>query len=217
MANPGEAAPEESSSRDAGRRRFFEKEIRRLTDRLYGVALRLTRNPADAEDLVAETVAKAWSHLDELRDPLGFGKWIMRILTNTFISTWRHRRCQREVAWEDEAAGDEGEPDEDRFSLFEKLHQPFLLWWGTPEHALLNKLLREDLEKAIDSLPDEFRLVVVLVDLEGYAYAEAAELLHVPVGTVRSRLSRARGLLQRALWKQAVDTGLLPGAAPHKE
>ncbi len=217
MASPGEAVPEQSSSRDAGRRRFFEKEIRRLANRLYGVALRLTRNPVDAEDLVAETVVKAWSHFDELRDSSGFGKWIVRILTNTFISTWRHRRWQHEVALEDEAADDEDESGEDRFSLFEKLHQPFLLWWGTPEHALLNKLLREDLEKAIDSLPDEFRLVVVLVDVEGYSYTETAELLRVPVGTVRSRLNRARGQLQRALWKQAVEAGLLPHSAPHKE
>ncbi|WP_333842183.1 sigma-70 family RNA polymerase sigma factor [Pelomicrobium sp.] len=217
MAHPGEAAPEGCSSRDTERRRFFEAELRRLTDRLYGVALRLTRNPADAEDLVAEAVAKAWSHLDELREPLGFGKWIMRILTNTFISAWRHRRCQHEVVWENETASSEEESDEDRFSLFEKLHQPFLLWWSTPEHALLNKLLREDLEKAIDSLPDEYRLVVVLIDLEGYAYAEAAELLHVPVGTVRSRLNRARGRLQRTLWRQAIEAGLLPHTAPHKE
>jgi RNA polymerase sigma factor (sigma-70 family) len=194
---------------EATRRCFFEAEVQRLLDRLFGTALRLTRNRADAEDLVGETVTKAWARLAELRDPCTFEAWIRRILANTFISQWRHRRAQPEVAIDADADGaldvDEG------FSLFERLHQPFLLWWSTPEEMLATKVLREHLERALDALPDAFRITIVLVEVEGNSYPEAAELLGVPIGTVRSRLSRARALLQRALWEQARDAGLVAG------
>ena len=100
------------------------------------------------------------------------------------------------------------EVDDCPFSLFEKMHQPFLLWWSNPELELLNKLLRQDIEAAIDAIPAEFRAVLVLVELNGQSYAEAAEALGLPVGTVRSRLARARSRLQRALWEQARDAGL---------
>lgn len=192
---------------DEERRRWFAQQVERLTDRLYGAALRLTRNAEDAEDLVAETVAKAWDKLGELRDPQAFEAWIRRILNNSFVSAWRHRRARPEVAdsvaCEDSAA----EP----FSLFERLHQPFLLWWGNPEETAITNLLREDIERALDALPDAHRVVVVLVDVEGCSYLEAAETLGVPVGTVRSRLNRARGQLQRALWKHAQEAGLTKG------
>lgn len=192
---------------DEERRRWFAQQVERLTDRLYGAALRLTRNAEDAEDLVADTVAKAWGKLGELRDPQAFEAWIRRILNNSFVSAWRHRQASPEVAdsvaCEDSAA----EP----FSLFEKLHQPFLLWWGNPEETAITNLLREDIEQALDALPDAHRVVVVLVDIEGCSYLEAAETLGVPVGTVRSRLNRARGQLQRALWKHAQEAGLTKG------
>jgi len=189
---------------DAGIRQFFAAEVERLADRLFGTALRLTRNRDDAEDLVAETVAKAWAKLPELRDLQCFDAWIQRILANTFVSEWRHRRASPEIAIEPGVEHDEeGEP----FSLFEKLHQPFLLWWASPEESVIAKLLREDIERALDGLPDAFRIAVVLVDVQGHSYPEAAELLGVPVGTVRSRLARARGLLQRSLWQHARDAG----------
>jgi RNA polymerase sigma-70 factor, ECF subfamily len=190
---------------DDGDRAFFCAEIERLTSRLYGTALRFTRCPADAEDLVADTVAKAWSALGRLDDRRCFEKWIMRILANTFISD--HRRVREEPI-----SGLAGEDCEAPFSLFEQLHQPFLLWWSNPEQELLNKLLRENLERALAALPDGFGIVVVLVEMHGYTYAEAAEILEVPVGTVRSRLSRARALLQRALWTEARAAGLVAGA-----
>jgi RNA polymerase sigma-70 factor (ECF subfamily) len=107
------------------------------------------------------------------------------------------------------------EPGE-AFSLFEEIHQPFLLWWGNPEQEFLNKLLREDLERAVDGLPEAYRAVVVLADLEGLAYAEIAESLDIPVGTVRSRLARARAQLQKALWIHAQEAGLTKPAA-HQE
>lgn len=184
--------------------RFFSRQVERLADRLYGTALRLTRNGHDAEDLVAETVARAWSKLGELRDPQSFDGWIQRILTNTFVSEWRRRRASPEVAMELE----EGPDGEESFSLFEKLHQPFLLWWATPEEEAIARFLREDMERALDELPDAFRIAIVMVDVQGYSYAEAAGLLGVPVGTVRSRLARARAHLQRALWQHAQDAGL---------
>jgi RNA polymerase sigma-70 factor (ECF subfamily) len=190
---------------DASLRCFFAEKIERLTDRLYGTALRLTRNSEDAEDLVAETVAKGWTKLGELSDPQSFDAWMLRILTNTFVSEWRHRRASPEVAMEPEPEDDEGEP----FSLYEKLHQPFLLWWTTPEQEVIAKLMREDMERALDALPDPFRIAVVLVDVEGYSYGEASALLGVPIGTVRSRLARARAQLQRALWQHGKDAGLL--------
>lgn len=186
------------------RQRMFEEEISILMDRLYGTALRLTRNPEDAEDVVAETVAKAWRQLDQLNDPSRFEGWLFRILNHTFISQWRRRKCrqEREVALEPDDASA-------RFSLFEKLHQPFLLWWSAPEKAFINSLLQEDLQNALDSLPDAFRMVMVLVEIEGYTYDEASQLLSVPLGTVRSRLNRARSLLQKALWDQGRDAGLV--------
>jgi RNA polymerase sigma factor (sigma-70 family) len=198
---------------EAGLHHIFAEQVARLADRLYGTALRLTRSGEDAEDLVAETVAKAWTKLGELRDPQSFEAWIQRILTNTFMSEWRHRRASPEVAMEPETEGDEGEP----FSLFEKLHRPFLLWWTTPEEEAIAKLLREDIGRALDALPDAFRIAIVLVDVQEYSYAEAAELLGVPIGTVRSRLARARAQLQRALWQHAQDAGLLDRHIPPKD
>ncbi len=93
------------------------------------------------------------------------------------------------------------------FSIFERLHQPFLLWQHNPEQEFLDRLLRDDLARAIDDLPDVFRPTVVLVDVQGFSYEEAAEVLDVPIGTIRSRLARGRSLLQEALWTQAVDAG----------
>jgi RNA polymerase sigma-70 factor (ECF subfamily) len=186
---------------DGDDREFFRAEIEQLMDRLYGTALRLTRNRADAEDLVAETVTKAWAHLGELADRRCFRKWLLRILANTFVSDCRRRRPEG-------AGAVHIEVDDCPFSLFEKMHQPFLLWWSNPELELINKLLREDIEAAIDAIPAEFRTVLVLVELNGQSYAEAAEALGLPIGTVRSRLSRARSRLQRALWEQAQDAGL---------
>ncbi len=186
---------------------FFASEVERLAGRLYGAAVRLTRDPTEAEDLVAEAVAKAWEKRAELREPQRFGAWIQRILATTFVSEWRHRRASPEVPMEfDEADGEDGEP----FSLYEKLHQPFLLWWSTPEEGLMAKLLREDIERALDQLHDSFRIAIILVDVQGHTYSEAAAMLGVPVGTVRSRLARARSQLQRSLWGHAVEAGLTP-------
>lgn len=186
----------------AADREWFESIVVELLPDLFGTALRLTRNRADAEDLVAETVARGWSHLRELTDRTRLRGWLFRILTNTFLSA-RRTDGRRGVHESLDEATEEG------FSLFEQLHAPVLLWWGTPERAFLDKLLREDLERALDGLSEPFRLVVVLADMHGCTYQEIAETLGVPIGTVRSRLARARSLLQKALWTQAQDAGLV--------
>lgn len=192
----------------AERRDWFAEAVLDLLPDLNSTALRFTRNPTDAEDLVAETVTKAWDQLPTLKDRLRFRGWIFRILTNTWISDCRARSA-RPVH--------EPIPDEDDcFSLFERLHQPFLLWWGNPEREFLNGLLREDLEHAIDALPDEFRVAVVLTDLHGFSYREVAETLEIPIGTVRSRLARGRSRLQQALWEHARERGWVEQAEGHQ-
>jgi RNA polymerase sigma-70 factor (ECF subfamily) len=185
-------------------REWFEQQVTSLLDDLLGAAMRLTKNRHDAEDLVAESVTKAWGSRESLKAADRFRPWIFRILTNCFLTDCR-KRAVRPTA---DVPVDEVGEEEGAFSLFEELHPPFLLWWGNPEQEFLNKLLRADLERAVDSLPEAYRAVVVLADLEGLAYAEIAESLGVPVGTVRSRLARARGRLQKALWIHAQEAGL---------
>ncbi len=199
--------PDRDEQTPTQRRQCFERVVTRLMDRLYGTALRLTRDPDEAEDVVAATVEKAWRKLDELRDLERLEAWLFRILNTTFISAWRRRQCREEREVDIETCTPDTYEKVD-FSLFERLHQPFLLWWGTPEDQFLNDLLREDIQQALDSLPDAFRVVVVLVEVQGHTYNEAAHLLNVPLGTVRSRLNRGRGLLQKALWEQARDAGI---------
>jgi RNA polymerase sigma-70 factor, ECF subfamily len=187
----------------------FEDQVLELLGCLQGVARRLTRNDADAEDLVAETIVRAWRARDSLESDASFRAWIFRILHNTFVSERRRPESRLETALdpEDEA----GEPE---FSVFEQLHQPFLLWFSNPEQEFLDKLLREDLQRALDALPEHHRVIVILSDLEEFSYAEIAEALDIPVGTVRSRLARARSALQKTLWKSAANYGLSNAREP---
>jgi len=177
-------------------RQWLDAAFEEVLSDLYGAALRLAKNSTDAEDLVGETVAKALKAIDALQDRQSFRPWIFRILTNTFYSECRRRTTRSETPLE--SVDDEGQ--EGDFWLFDKLHQPFLLWWGNPEQEFLNGLLRDDLVRAVDNLPEQYRVVVVLSELEGFSYQEIAQILDIPVGTVRSRLSRARSQLQQELW-----------------
>jgi len=188
----------------------FETQVLAILGPLHGVARRLTKNEADAEDLVAESITRAWQARASLADAGAFRAWLFRILSNTFISERRKTLARpREEPLVDESGDEEG-----AFSIFERLHQPFLLWFANPEQEFLDKLLREDLDRAIAALPEHYRVVVVLADVEGLTYGEIAEALDVPVGTVRSRLNRARSALQRTLWTVARDHGLqMPRAA----
>jgi len=191
----------------------FETEVLVILGPLQGVACRLTRNDADAEDLVAETITRAWRARESLADQGAFRAWMFRILNNTFISERRRvqARPQEELLVE-EPSEDEPQP----FSLFERLHQPFLLWFGNPEQEFLDRVLREDLERALADLPEHHRVVVLLADVEGFKYGEIADALDLPVGTVRSRLARARSALQQSLWAVAQAHGLR-SAAPGNE
>jgi RNA polymerase sigma-70 factor (ECF subfamily) len=192
-------------------RKVFEDQVLGLLGSLQGVARRLTRNDADAEDLVAETVARAWRALDSLESEAAFRAWIFRILNNTFISD--RRRAGARPQLESMECEDEDAEGGD-FSIFERMHQPFLLWFSNPEQEFLDKLLREDLDRALAALPDCYRVVVILSDLEEFSYPEIAETLEIPIGTVRSRLARARGALQRVLWQQAQVYGLKNAGEP---
>ena len=186
----------------------FEARVLSILGPLHGVARRLTQNEADAEDLVAETLTRAWRARASLADAGAFRAWLFRILNNTFISERRKTLARPRQ----ELLVDDSRDEDGAFSLFEHLHEPFLLWLANPEQEFFDKLLRDDLDRALAALPEHHRVVVVLSDVEGLTYAEIAETLDVPVGTVRSRLARARSALQRTLWKVARDRGLQAGA-----
>lgn len=185
-------------------RAWFEQAFVGVLPDLLSTALRLTRNPTDAEDLVAEATAKAWFNLRSLRERDRFRGWIFRILSNLYLSGRRAAAGKPLEEPLNESAVD--------FSLFERLHQPFLLWWSNPEQEFLAKLAREDLIRAVEALPESYRLVVTLVDIQDLSYQEVANSLDVPLGTVRSRLARGRSLLQKTLWDLAAEVGLVP---PH--
>jgi RNA polymerase sigma-70 factor (ECF subfamily) len=184
---------------------WFGQAVEETLDSLYGLALRLTRNEADAEDLVADSVAKAWSAIDTLDDRKRFRSWLFRILHNRFVSDYRKRSVRpQETPYEEAPAG-----DDEVVAMLIRQPEEFLSWWGNPEKEFFNNLLGETIMSAIESLPGVFRTTVMLVNVEGLAYDEAAEVLGVPAGTVRSRMKRGRTLLQKALWDHAKEAGLL--------
>ncbi len=168
-----------------------------LVNDLHRVAFELCRSNNDAEELVAETVVRACQSYATLRDTTKARQWLLRILTNTFISTRRSKKVRQEVPYDEE---------EGPFSLFEELAPPSSQW-GNPEREMINKFLNEDIDQALRALPEEFRVAVVLCDVEGYTYDEIAQTLDIPVGTVRSRLSRGRSILQKQLYHHAVERG----------
>ena len=167
---------------------------------LQRVGLELTRNASEADELVAETLARGCEKFSSLRERSKAKQWLMRIMTNIFISKYRSKAVRREVVY------DESSEEEQPFSLFDELSQPFF-WWGNPEREVMNRFLDEDLRRALGRLPEESRSIVVMCDVEGYSYEEIASVLNTPIGTVRSRLSRARSELQRHLYDHAVDMG----------
>jgi len=186
-------------------RDFFSNQVDVNLDRFYAHALLMTKNEADAEDLVAEGIAKAWKAIETLENESRFVPWVMRIMTNHFISDKRKAREKTKHIEYIEEYSDDAE----HFSLFEQLHQPFLLWWGNPEKEFLDDLLQKDIIAAIEALPEQFRVAVLMADIEGLSYQEISETLEVPVGTVRSRIARARSALQKQLWEHALEKGLV--------
>lgn len=172
-------------------------------DALYRTALRLTRNEADAEDLVQETYLKAIRFQDRFKPGTNLRAWLFRILMNTFINRYRQKqRAPRLTSVEDA---------EDFFLYRQVSSQRDEHLFPSAEEEALGKLADEDVKRAIEELPEQFRAAVILTDIEGFSYKEIAEITNVKIGTVMSRLSRGRRLLQRKLWEYARRTGYVRG------
>jgi RNA polymerase sigma-70 factor (ECF subfamily) len=177
---------------------LFESEALPHLDALYRTARRLTRNDQAAEDLVQDTLERAYSHYDRFQPGTNMRAWLFRILSNLAISQYRRRSTAPAIE-----SLDEGE----EFSLYDQL-QASGDAESDVESRVLDMLGEESIRAAIEALPMEFRMVVLLADVEGFAYKEIAEILGIPRGTVMSRLFRGRRLLQRSLWDQAQAAGI---------
>ena len=197
-------------SESSARKDRFSRHIEENSDSLYALAVRLTRSSADAEDLVAESVARAWVAFDTLEDDNRFRPWMFRILHNCFISNYRRKSARPTEVNYYEAAGSDPEAEQHEvLSLLIQQPDDFLLWWANPEHEFANRLLGKDIIRAIEELPEAFRTAVLLINVEDLSYDEAADVLGVSPGTIRSRMNRGRTLLQKALWQHAKDAGLI--------
>jgi RNA polymerase sigma-70 factor, ECF subfamily len=183
-------------------RRRFQADALPLLDSLYGAALRMTRNPQDAEDLVQETMLRAYRAFDRFEAGTNLKAWLFRILTNAYINTYRKRQREPQKVSADEV---------EEFDLYQELKNHDTQFDSTPESIVLDSLVDSDITEAIDDLPEQFRLAVVLSDIEGFSYAEMAEIMDVPMGTVMSRLHRGRKALQKRLWELARDRGIVKG------
>lgn len=183
---------------DTGDLSEFEEEALSYMDQLYAAAMRMTRNPTDAEDLVQETYAKAFAGRRQFEPGTNLRAWLYRIQTNAFINTYRKR--QREPKRTD------SETVEDWHLARAASHDSTGLV-SAEEHAL-NGIGDMDIREALAQLPDEFRMAVYLSDVEGFAYREIAEIMDSPVGTVMSRLHRGRKLLRDLLRDYGTEQGI---------
>jgi RNA polymerase sigma-70 factor, ECF subfamily len=181
-------------------RQRFQRDALPLLDSLYAGALRMTRNPADAEDLVQETMLRAYRSFDRFEPGTNLKAWLFRIMTNAYINTYRKRQREPQKVSQD---------DIEDFDLYQELKNHDPAFTATPETIVLDNLLDSDIIQAIDDLPDQFRMAVLLSDLEGFSYAEMAEIMDVPMGTVMSRLHRGRKALQKRLLDLAKEKGIV--------
>ena len=184
------------------RRELFEQEAMAHVDALYRTALRMTRNPQDAEDLVQETYLRAFRFFEQFTPGTNMRAWLFRILTNAYINRYRKASVQPRVSSLDDA---------EDFSLYRQLSQ-VTESSANVEAEVLDRLAAGDVRAAIERLPAPYRLAVLLADVEGLSYNEMAEAMGVKKGTVMSRLFRGRRLLQKALWEQAREAGIVQGA-----
>jgi RNA polymerase sigma-70 factor (ECF subfamily) len=172
-------------------------------DALFGTALRLTRNRQDAEDLLQETYLRAYAHYDGYREGTNLKAWLFRILKNGFINGYRQRKAgPREVDLVERGG-----------ASFETVLEDVIPSAATPEDELLDRTLDGDVARAIGVLPEDFRIVVELVDLQDFSYREVADILEIPLGTVMSRLYRGRRLLEEALLSYGRRRGYFGAAA----
>ena len=171
---------------------------------LYTAALRMTRNPSDAEDLVQETYLKAYRAFGSFETGTNLKAWLYRILTNTYINTYRAKKRRPEIA--------DVEDVEDLY-LYKRIGGAGGITAGrSAEDEALDTFTDEDVKAAIESLPDAFRIAVLLADVEGFSYKEIAEITDVPIGTVMSRIHRGRRALQKALANSEAAQGLVASA-----
>ena len=175
----------------------FEEEALPHLDALYRVAIRLSGDPTRAEDLVQETMLKSYRAWHQYKRGTNAKAWLLTILRHTFINEFR----------KDKSQGTKIDVNEiEAFTLFHEVQD------ADPEGSFFDQIVDEEVLKAIDRLPDEFRETLVLSDVEGMAYAEVAEITGVPIGTVKSRLYRARKALQKELYDYAVEMGYIKGS-----
>src|SRR5919205_1479999 len=184
----------------ADRARFEELAMEHMGS-LYTAALRMTRNPSDAEDLVQETYLKAYRAFDSFQEGTNLKAWLYRILTNTFINSYRAKKRRP-----DETDID----DVENLFLYRRLGGLEGASAGrSAEDEVLDHFTESEVKEAIESLPEQFRMAVLLGDVEGFSYKEIAEILEIPIGTVMSRLHRGRRALEKALWEKVRERGLV--------
>jgi RNA polymerase sigma-70 factor (ECF subfamily) len=185
----------------------FEAEALRHLDALYRTALRMTRSEADAEDLVQETYIRAFRFREQFTLGTNMKAWLFRILTNTFINTYRRKTAQPDVT---DLEG------VDEFSLYRRMADDRAASSSPdPEAELLNSVVDTEVTDALEALPEKFRTAVPL-DVEGFSYKEIAEMLGIPIGTVMSRLHRGRKFLQKRLYDLARERGIAAVRTPQK-
>jgi len=177
-----------------------------FVDSLYSTAYRMTRNPQDAEDLVQETYFKAYRYYDKFQEGTNFKAWIFKILKNTFINNYRKK--QKTPPQSDFADIEDSFESQVSKEVREQIK--------SPEEELLEDVLDEDVQRALDSLPADYKMAVILADLEGFSYKEIAEILELPLGTVMSRLYRGRKLLEAGMLEYAREHGYLRSGKPSK-
>ena len=179
---------------------FAEEALTHL-DAMYGVACKLTRNPTEAEDLVQDAFVKAMRARHQFHAGTNLKAWLFRILTNTFINKYRRGGLERSVL-----DGPDADPLADGWVSASTMRQ-----LRDPETLALMPLVEQEIQRALDALPEEFRLAVILCDVEEFSYEEISKIMGCPIGTVMSRLHRGRKLLQRTLYNHALALGIVKG------
>jgi RNA polymerase sigma-70 factor (ECF subfamily) len=190
----------------AATRARFEEEALEHLDALYRTALRMTRNPSDAEDLVQDALVRGYRFYDRFEPGTNFRAWLFKILTNTYINSYRRKQSR---------PTERSLEDTEEFFLSNQLSGDGERVTDV-EDTVLDQLGADSIQRAIDALPPQFRTTVQLADVEGLSYAEIAEATRVAKGTVMSRLFRGRRQLQRALWDQAQAAGFTSGSKVHR-